>query len=288
MNRRELLRVGAAAVGLGSAEPGPADDAGGPRVMTVRGPVDPNRMGLTLPHEHVLVDFIGADRVSRDRYHADEVVNVALPRLERIRRQGVRTLVECTPAYLGRDPGLLRRLSEASGLHLVTNTGYYGASGGKHLPGHARVESADALAARWLREWREGIEGTGVRPGFIKIGTDARPLPGVNRKLVRAAARAHLASGLTVAAHTGDGRAAMEQLDVLRAEGVDASAFVWVHAQNERDPDLHAKAAAAGAWVEFDGVAPGSVERHVGLVRSLKERGHLGVTVRPNDPWRAW
>ncbi len=225
MNRRQVFRRCVGAVAWVAAREGRADDEA-PRVMTVLGPVDPGRLGLTLPHEHVLVDFVGADKVSRDRYDADEVIRVALPHLEAIRRQGARTLVDCTPAYLGRDPVLLRRLSEATGLHLVTNTGYYGANGGRHLPAHARSETADQLAARWLREWREGIEGTGVRPGFIKIGTDAGPLPEVNRKVVRSAARAHLASGLTIAARTSDGRAAMEELDLLRTEGVGASAFI--------------------------------------------------------------
>ena len=283
MNRRELLKAGMA-IGLAGTVPRPllAEDEP-PRVMTVLGPIPAGEMGTTLPHEHVLVDFIGADKVDRGRYDADEVHKIALPHLRRIREQGVRTLVECTPAYLGRDPALLRRLSEASGLHLLTNTGYYGANGGKHLPPHARTEDADALAARWLREWREGIEGTGIRPGFLKLGTDAGPLPEVNRKLVRAAARAHLQSGLTIAAHTGDGRAAMEQLGILREEGVEPSAFIWVHAHNERDPGLHAKAAERGAWVEFDGIGPESVDRHVGLVRAMNERGLLGRVLLSHD-----
>jgi phosphotriesterase-related protein len=283
MNRRELLWVGAAALSLGPARRGRAVEGDAARVMTVLGPVEPGRMGLTLPHEHVLVDFIGADKVSHDRYDADEVFRVALPQLEAIRRQGVRSFVDCTPAYLGRAPALLRRLSDASGLHIVTNTGYYGANGGKHLPAHSRAVSADTLADRWVREWRDGIDDTGIRPGFIKIGTDAGLMPEVNRKVVRAAARTHLASGLTIAAHTGDGHAAMEELDVLHEEGVDASAFIWAHAQNERDPALHAKAAAMGAWVEFDGIAPGSIERHVELVRSLKGRGHLGRVLLSHD-----
>ena len=73
-------------------------------MMTVGGPIAPEQMGLTLPHEHIIVDFIGADRVARDRYDADEVIRVALPHLRRLREQGVRTLVECTPAYPGTRP----------------------------------------------------------------------------------------------------------------------------------------------------------------------------------------
>ena len=211
------------------------------------------------------------------------VYRTALPHLKRIHEQGIRTLVDCTPAYLGRDPALLRRLSEASGLNILTPTGYYGASRGKYLPDHARTESADELASRWLREWREGIEGTGIRPGFIKLGADAGPLPEVHRKLVRAAARTHLASGLTIAAHSGDGVAAMEALEILRKEGLDGSAFIWVHANAEADKRLHARAAEAGAWVEFDGIGPKEIDRHVDLVRSMKEAGHLGRVLLSHD-----
>ena len=283
MNRRDVLKAGVAA-GLVGTVPRPlvADDDE-PRVMTVLGPIPAGTMGTTLSHEHVLVDFIGADKVDRGRYDADEVYKIALPHLRRIREQGVRTLVECTPAYLGRDPALLRRLSEASGLHLLTNTGYYGANGGKHLPPHARTEDADALAARWLREWNEGIEGTGIRPGFLKLGTDAGPLPEVNRKLLRAAARVHRRSGLTIAAHTGDGRAAIEQLDLLREEGVHASAFLWVHANAERDAALHIEAADRGVWVEFDGVSPKAIDLHVKLVLAMKGRGLLGRVLLSHD-----
>jgi phosphotriesterase-related protein len=251
--------------------------------MTVRGPILPEEMGPTLSHEHVLVDFVGAKEASRDRYDADEVYRIALPHLRRIRDQGIRTLVDCTPAYVGRDPALLRRLSESSGLNILTPTGYFGASRGKYLPDHARTESADELASRWLREWRKGIEGTGIRPGFIKLGADAGPLPEIHRKLMRAAARTHLASGLTIAAHSGDGVAAMEALEILRKEGLDSSAFIWVHANAEADQRLHARAAEAGAWVEFDGIGPQEVDRHVDLVRSMKAAGHLGRVLVSHD-----
>src|SRR3954454_11635056 len=283
MNRRNALRVGLAAGVTGLVRRPLRAEDDGPRVMTVRGPIPPEEMGSTLPHEHVLVDFVGAKEASRDRYDSDEVYRFGLPHLRRIREQGIRTLVDCTPAYLGRDPALWRRLSEASDLNILTPTGYYGASRGKFLPDHARIESAEELAARWLREWLEGIEGTGIQPGFIKLGADAGPLPEVHRKLVRAAARTHLESGLTIAAHSGDGVAALEALEILRKEGLSGSAFIWVHANTEPDNRRHVRAAESGAWVEFDGIGPKEVGRHVQLVRSMKEAGHLGRVLLSHD-----
>ena len=278
-NRRRLLLAGISAL----AAPGPAQEAGPPHVMTVTGPMPPAGLGLTLVHEHVMVDFIGADRVSRDRYEADEVVNVALPHLQKARELGCRTLVECTPAYLGRDPLLLKRLSEASRLRILTNTGYYGAAGGKFLPRHARTETAEQLAQRWVREARDGIDGTGIRPGILKIGVDGAPLPEINRKLVEAAALTHRATGLTIHQHTGSGAAALEALDLLRSHGVAGEAFVWVHAQSEHDATQHREATRRGAWVEFDGIAPDTVERHVELVRGMKNAGLLGRVLVSHD-----
>ncbi|HUG91248.1 MAG TPA: twin-arginine translocation signal domain-containing protein [Planctomycetaceae bacterium] len=283
MNRRDFLKTAAALAALRPAGVVHADEPNARRIVTVTGDVSPDRLGATLPHEHVLVDFIGADKASPDRYDRDEVFDVALPHLKRARQAGCETLVECTPAYLGRDPLLLRRLSEASGVRILTNTGYYGAGAGKFLPAHARPESADDLARRWLREWQDGIGGTGVRPGFIKIGVDAGPLNEINQKLVRAAARTHLQSGLAIACHTGDGAAAMHELAILREERVDPSAWIWVHAQNEKNPELHRRAAEQGGWVEFDGIRPDTIDQHVGLVQTMQREGLLGRVLVSHD-----
>jgi phosphotriesterase-related protein len=283
MNRRDFVRMALAGVAVQAGRRLAARESDQGKVITVAGPVDPSKLGRTLAHEHVLVDFIGAQQASRDRYDAEKVYQTVLPHLQRARQAGAASFVDCTPAYLARDPLLLKRLSAASGLAILTNTGYYGARDGRYLPAHAMSESADQLAGRWLSEWNEGIAGTGVRPGFIKIGVDKGPLTEVSRKLVRAAARTHLKSGLTIACHTGDGAAAMEEMEILREERVDPSAWIWVHAQSEADKKLHMRAAERGGWVEFDGIGPDSIDRHLELVRSMKERGLLSRVLISHD-----
>jgi phosphotriesterase-related protein len=283
MNRRDFVLVTMAGAALSWNRRLSAAESDQGRIVTVAGPIAPDQLGTTLPHEHVMVDFIGAEKVSRDRYDPEKVFETVLPHLKRVREAGATAFVDCTPAYLARDPALLKRLSQASGLHILTNTGYYGARAGQFLTKHALTETADQLAARWIAEWTGGIEDSGVRPGFIKIGVDKGPLNETSRKLVRAAARTHLKSGLTIACHTGDGAAAMEEMELLREEGVDASAWIWVHAQNEVDRTLFEWAAARGGWVEFDGVGPDSIERHVELVSYMKERGRLNRVLISQD-----
>jgi phosphotriesterase-related protein len=254
----------------------------GPQLMSVNGPIPAATAGLALTHEHVLVDFIGAAEAGPHRYDADAVYATVLPHLARAHELGARLFIECTPAHLGRDARLLQRLSIASGLHIVTNTGLYGARHGKFLPDYVATESAAGLAARWIAEARDGIDGTGLRPGFIKCGVNPEPeLSATDRKLVEAAALAHRATGLPIAVHTSQGPG-LPQLEILKAHGVSPSAWIWVHAQQARDADILA-AAAQGAWISFDGLSPETAQRHLELCLLLREQGHLGRVLLSHD-----
>jgi phosphotriesterase-related protein len=204
-----------------------------------------------LVHEHVLVDFVGAADIRPGRYDPNDVFALARSRLEELKRLGCRRLLECTPNFLGRDPELLARLSATVGIQIWSNTGLYGAANHKYVPDFARSETAAQLAKRWIAETREPW-----RPRFIKIGVNRGPLDELDRKLVRAAAITSRETGLAIASHTGDGAAAVEQLEIVTAEKVSPAKFVWVHAQNEKDHGVHEKMARAGAWVEFDGIGP--------------------------------
>ena len=165
LTRRELLAIAAAGVLV----PRPRGVHAASSIHTVTGPVAPDRLGVTLPHEHVLVDFIGASEVSAARYERKAAFDKALPHLRRLVALGCRTLVECTPAYLGRDPVLLRDLSKATGLQILTNTGYYGAVSDKFLPPHAFSESADALARLTNPPLRKRLGRFGAQPGLGEL-----------------------------------------------------------------------------------------------------------------------
>jgi predicted metal-dependent phosphotriesterase family hydrolase len=257
-----------------------------PVVMTVNGPLETSRMGFTLYHEHVMADFIGAGKYSKSRYNADEVFAVALPFMKDAKANGTDTFIDCTPAYLGRDVTILKRLSDAAGMNVLTTTGYYGAVNEKFVPAHAYNESAQQLADRWIKESRDGIEGTGIKPGLIKTSTDKGPLTPMQRKLILAAGITHLATGLTIAVHSGDGQAASEQLEILKGVNVSPSARVWVHAQNESDKQMHIEAAKLNTWVAFDGVNPDTLQVNLDLLRTMKENSLLDrVLVSHDSGW---
>lgn len=253
------------------------------RIMTVNGWMNAKDIGNVLMHEHVLVDFIGADKVTKSRYNENEVFNIALPKLMRVKKAGCSLILECTPAYIGRDVTLLKRLSDATGITFVTNTGYYGASKEKFFPSKVYDLSAEQLAAIWTKEFTEGIEGTEIKPGFIKLGVDGAPLSEAQKKVVKAAALTHLATGLTIGIHTGNGAAAEQELSILQENGVAPDALVWIHAQNENDFTYFSRLAAKGVWIEFDNVNKGSLEHNLKFLQYMKEHSLLSKVLLSQD-----
>jgi phosphotriesterase-related protein len=262
------------------------------KIITMTGPVNGSQMGKTLHHEHLLVDFIGADSTGYHRWNRDSVAAKVLPYLMEIKAKGYKTLVDCTPEFLGRDPLLLKMLSEKSGIHLITNTGLYTALNGKFLPRYAFEETPEQLAERWSGEAENGIEKTGIFPGFIKIAVERKPLEDIQRKIVAAAALTHLKTGLIIMSHTGLAVPAFQQLEILRSYGVAPSAFIWTHAHNEKDSTKQIEAAKMGAWIAFDNFSEKNLDRFVRFAKLMKEKGllhklmfsHDGGWYKPGEP----
>src|SRR5688572_10051616 len=162
ISRREFMKQGSAIVASGIPLSLHAAQKMNDVVMTVKGPIASSTLKFTLSHEHILVDFIGADQASKTRYDADEVFRKALPILKKVKDLGCNTFVDCTPIYLGRDAQLLQRLSTAASLNIICATGYYGARQEKFFPKHVYTETAEQIAARWIYEWKNGIDGTTI------------------------------------------------------------------------------------------------------------------------------
>jgi phosphotriesterase-related protein len=261
-------------------------------IMTVNGAEFPDEMGITLEHEHILVDFIGAESIGYFRWNRDSVIEKALPFLLEAKERGVKTIIECTPAWLGRDPLLLKSLTQKSGLKFITNTGYYGSNKNKYIPVSFYKLNAQALANLWIAEFENGIEDTGIKPGFIKISVDPDDtLSAEHRKIITAAAITHLRTGLVIASHTGPDNPAFAQINILKSMGVDPSAFIWIHAQGGTS-EGNIKAAKDGVWISLDNIrkradiepgAPGSVDWYAERIIEMKKQGLLSRVMISHD-----
>ncbi len=264
------------------------------QVMTVNGLIGADQLGFTLTHEHLFADLRSYEEQSAQVLHVDgdEVLEVVLPYLRTIRDLGCRTLIACTATHIGRRPDLIKRLSAASGLHMLTVCGSYLSADARFAPPYVRTETAEELARRWIVEWRNGIGDTGVRPGLIKLGVNGGPLTALERKVLHAALLTHQETGLAIATHTGPWRkvdpefnaaSAREQLAFFQQSNVAASAWIWVHAQNEPELSHQISAAQQGAWISFDGLAPESVIPHAELVSRMRSEGLLHRVLVSHD-----
>jgi phosphotriesterase-related protein len=221
-------------------------------VVTVRGPVAAEELGATLSHDHVLVDaFRMYGDASADYASIIDDEEVAVAELRRYRDAGGGSICDPTNIGLGRNPLALRRISEASGVHIVMGSGWYRE---KVYPAFIERELPDRLAERLVVELVDGVDGSGVRAGFIgEIGTGREAMSPAEERVFRAAARAHRRTGCPIMTHTTHfGELALAQLDVLAEEGVPAASVIVSHL-GDRIGLRHAlPIAERGAWLSVD------------------------------------
>ncbi len=222
-------------------------------LQTVTGLIGAEQAGCMLVHEHVLVGFVEDGRLTPDLYDRDEVVSAIAPLLLQLKEAGCSTMVDCAPEYLGRDPYILRQLSELTGMRLVANTGFYKKP---YLPAFVYDMSERDLADLWKREAEHGIGESGVYPGFIKIAlNDGSSIDAIQLKILRAAMRASLDTGLPIQCHTIGSDVAMHAHDVMKQARFDQERFIWVHAQTFQDDDVYLRLADEGGWLSIDSIS---------------------------------
>ena len=250
-----------------------------PRVMTVSGPIPPERVGFTLPHEHTGI-YLWHIPERSDYWELTSDEPTLVEELGDFRRRGGSTLVDLTLDGVGRDPERLRRLATRTGLQLVMGCGWYRES---YYPPEARIDrrSVDDLAADLIAEFRDGVRGTGVHPGIIgEIGVDKVWVSALEERVHRAAARAALATGMAITTHGIQSPVGLDQLRIFTEEGVDPARVVIGHADSHPVLDHYLAILDRGANLEFDfighrfGTEEAAEPRLVELIVELLERGH--------------
>ena len=248
-------------------------------VQTVLGPIAPDDLGFTLPHEHTQIALWHIPN-RWDYWQLTRDESVILDELARFRDAGGSGLVDLTLPGVGRDPVWLHGLAEASGLHLVMGCGWYRTA---YYPPEARIDrrSVDDLADELVREVEAGVGDSGIRPGIIgEIGTDKPWVSAAEERVHRAAARAARRTGLAITTHGVLSDVGLAQLRILEEEGADPTRVVIGHADSYPVLDHQLAIVERGASVEYDFIGmPWPRERQaegrvVELVCELLSRGH--------------
>ncbi len=224
-------------------------------IETVRGPVDVADLGATLMHEHIFVldpeALQNYGRVWGETYWDEEVrVADAIQKLRRLRAGGISTLVDPTVPGLGRYIPRIQRVNAEVDLNIVVATGAYAFL---ELPGFLGYRSHDQIVELWVREIREGIDGTGVKAAFLKCAVEQHGIIGDIPRILAAIAEVSVETGAPVMVHTNaPARTGLLALDALTGAGVDPKRIVIAHAGDSNDLDYLRAIADTGASLGCD------------------------------------
>lgn len=250
-------------------------------VMTVLGSTMVGELGVTLPHEHVLLNLMA-------EYKREGVLNdeaLAIQELGRLPEVGCRTIFDVTSLELDRDPEALKRVSAATGVTIVMGCGHYRDPyiSVEHLDKHGVGALADAM----VHEIREGFGDTGIRPGIIgEVGSNHKWISAREERALRAAGRAARETGLTVSTHAARWPLGIPQLDILQSEGVDPRHVIIGHCDMVPSMEYQQAVAERGAFVEFDtirGSDPFITSRQVEYVMNIVRLGRINQVLLSHD-----
>ena len=220
------------------------------QVQTVLGPVPIEQLGVTLMHEHLVIGWPGWIFDPLARFDRMRITSMLIERLHELKALGVSTFVDPCPIELGRNPELAAEVAEATGMHIICATGLYTNRLG--IPVYFRQRSVDEIAEIFTRELTEGIGSSGIRAGLIKCATGLDEITRHEEKCLRAAGRAHRATGAPVLTHTESATMGNEQLDILASEGVDFGRVIIGHSCGTANLEYHLSLLDRGAFLGFD------------------------------------
>ena len=253
------------------------------KAYTVCGDIPAEDLGITLCHEHFLIDVSGFALEAKGAFHKalfDQPVHLeilgdlrrnpylcrdnlcqldiglAIKEFTYFKRAGGKTVVDCTPIGLGRDVIALKTISEATGLNIVAGTGFYVDN---FHPKYVNEKSDEELASQMISEIQHGVGDSGVRCGIIgEIGTGGitgEPVASSNeKKVLRAAVYAQQKTGAPISIHVWPwGKNAHAILDILQDEGANLERVVLDHTDKcGYDPEYTTSLAQRGCYIAFD------------------------------------
>ncbi|MBM3944239.1 MAG: hypothetical protein FJ317_01950, partial [SAR202 cluster bacterium] len=249
------------------------------KVQTVLGPVDPKDLGVTLTHEHLLIDLRGVvpaqprgawerqiheaklspENVGWIRHHGMfnldnyllEDIDVAIKEALLYKRFGGRTLVDATNPDIARDPIGLAGISQETGLHIVMGSGHYVDIA---HPAAMAKWTEDDITQEIIRDLSEDVDDTGVKAGLIGEIGNSWPLTPNEKKVLRAAGRAQSLTGAPLLIHPGrDETAPLEIIDILKKAGADLTHTIMGHIDRTVFKHTTLEAIAkAGCYLEWD------------------------------------
>ena len=253
------------------------------KIRTILSDIEPETLGFTMAHEHVLDDprvggFMDADHVLNDYGKAKEMLLV-------YKNGGGQALAEASTKHWGRNTEGMAKLSEETGINIICCTGYL-CENQVDMNKWVEGKSIDDLVKEMVDEVTIGMDGTEHKAGWIKAGTSYNYISKREEMILRAAARASKITGAPVHTHTSTGTMGLEQIAIMEEEGMDMEHFCIAHVSRNPDYWYHKKMLEHGVYLIYDG--PGKAKYYtdetlINVLRKLVADGYEDKLMLSND-----
>lgn len=253
-------------------------------VQTVQGPIDAEELGVALVHEHVRFRDEAVAAEWPDRYDEQAEMDAAVQAVGDAKAHGVDTIVDPTAMFGGRDVRFMKRVSDQTGVRIVPCTGIYSYD---YLPHYFENRDADVMAAHFVSDLQDGIQGTEIKAAFLKCAADAAGVTENVEKIHRAAARASVQTGAPIMAHSMPSiPTAPRQIEIFEQEGVDLARVQVAHCGDTDDVDYIERLIDKGVYVGLDRYGLEMylpIEKRNATVAELLRRGHSARVMISQD-----
>jgi phosphotriesterase-related protein len=200
------------------------------KIQTVNGDISVENLGFTLMHDHLVFDF-------QDQFRSLEIDYIR-GKIAAYQSAGGKTIVDLTPH---RRIGWIKDICKGFDLNFILSTGFYldvdyvcGFMLNKIrqlVPPESRTNTPEQNADRMVQEITEGIEGTNIKAGIIKVASDQAELTPYEINVFTAAAIASAKTKTPIAIHSCTGQLA--QWRILEKAGADPSRVFFSHVEEE-------------------------------------------------------
>jgi phosphotriesterase-related protein len=263
-------------------------------VPTTAGDIDVNDLGAVLMHEHVFIrtESFQWGWPGFGDWDEEAEVATARERLTRLKRDGIDTILDMTVPGIGRDPALVCRTVEGTGLNVMFATGYYTYDNlpfpfqyrgpGKVLDGDDRL-----LESLFERDVTVGIGDTGIRAAVLKVATDIQGMTEDVERLTRAIANVHVRTGTVICTHTSaQTERGLDQQRIFKEHGVDLGRVMIGHSNETTNLDYLERLIDNGSYVGWDRCGLNllvSLEDQLDTLAELCKRGYANRLMLSHD-----
>lgn len=253
-------------------------------INTVQGQIDSKDLGITLMHEHItFADWSMRQNFGSKFCQRDLIVEAAVKQFNKIKKFGVKSIVDATVPNIGRDVSIIHEVAEKTGLNFIVSSGFYYQ---EEPPLVNRPE--DQIYKLLLEECKNGVDGTNIYPGIMKAASDKNGITSYTEKLHRAIGRVAADLNFPIFCHHDPAtKCGNKILDILEDVGMSANKVIIGHVGDSNDIDYMKSLLSRGCYLGLDRFGfidyDNNLQNRIQTILELHKAGHQDQILLSHD-----